>query len=163
MRIEQVLSRVLDRIGDSLVIASNGQISRVLFELRKERGEPTDDFYCQGAMGCAVGIGFGVARNTKKQVYVLIGDGALLMKLGSLATIAQYNLDNLHIIVLNNNSHASTGGQPTAFSKAKDWVSQYCEVIDIEGGVRPDLSRPDISCEQIKSNFMEKCKKYISQ
>ncbi len=163
MKIKQALNELLDRIGDGLVIASNGQISRELFELRKKRGEPTDDFYCQGAMGCVLGIGLGVALNTKKQVYVLTGDGALLMKLGSLATIAKHNLDNLRIVVLNNNSHASTGGQPTAFQKARDWVSRYCEIIDIEGGVRPDLGRPNLSCEQIKTNFMKKCVKYISQ
>lgn len=159
MNREQAIYNLLDEIGDGLVISSTGRISRELFELREKRGEPTTDFYMAGSMGCAVPIGLGVALNTKKQVFILTGDGALLMKFGSLATVLEHKLDNLHIIVLNNNCHDSTGGQATAFLKIKDFVSKHCRVIDIDKGTRQDLGRPSISPLEIKNNFMGKCRK----
>jgi phosphonopyruvate decarboxylase len=45
---------------------------------------------------------------------VLDGDGAALMKLGSLATIGCYQPKNLLHIVLDNEVHDSTGGQQTS-------------------------------------------------
>jgi phosphonopyruvate decarboxylase len=55
-----------------------------------------------------------VALNTPKEVVVLDGDGAALMKLGNFATIGAYRPDNLLHIVLDNGVHDSTGGQATA-------------------------------------------------
>lgn len=155
MKITQVLNSLLDGIGKGLVVCSNGKMGRVLFALRKKRGEPNDDLILQGSMGASISVGLGIALNTDKQVYVLTGDGALLMKLGSLATVAKAKLDNLHLIVLNNGVYESTGGQPTTFEKVRDFVSKYCRVIDIERGYG-DLPRPNISCQQIKNNFIAK-------
>ena len=159
MRREQEILNLLNRISEEdLVITSNGKIGRELFEARKKRKEPNDDFIMAGSMGGAIGIGYGVALNTDKHVYVLTGDGALLMKLGSLATIGE-KLDNLHIVVFNNESYDSTGGQPTDFKEVKWFVKQYCQVIDVEKGAREDLGRPDITPEQIAKNFYEKVKR----
>ena len=159
MNREQTIYNLLNEIGDGLIVSSTGKMSRELFELRQKRGEPTNDFYMTGSMGCAVPIGLGIALNTKKQVYVLTGDGALLMKLGSLATVLEHKPDNLHIIVLNNNCHDSTGGQATAFLRVQDFVVRHCRVIDIEEGTRSDLGRPTISPQEIKNNFMGQCQK----
>jgi len=41
------------------------------------------------------------------------GDGALLMKLGTLATIGHYSPANLKHLVLDNGTYESTGNQPT--------------------------------------------------
>ncbi len=153
---EKAINELLDEIGDDLVISSTGRISRELFELRLKRNESTDDFYMMGSMGCALGIGLGVALNTNKQVWVLSGDGALLMKLGSLATVAKLNPKNLHIVILNNNAHDSTGGQKTAFEEVRDFVEKFCLIIDVEEGTRLNLGRPTITPEQIKDNFMKK-------
>lgn len=154
MRREKAINDFLNTLlGGELIISSNGKIGRELFELRKRRGEPTDDFYMQGSMGCAIGIGLGVALNTRRTVYVLTGDGAFLMKLGSLATVLQTNPPNLKIIVFNNNAHDSTGGQPTAFKHAQDWVGKHCLVIPVEKGARPTLTRPDISYAEITKRF----------
>ena len=71
MNREQLLTSLLDEIKDGLIVCSLGKMSRELFELRKQRGEPNDDFYMMGSMGCAIAIGLGVALNTKKKVYVL--------------------------------------------------------------------------------------------
>jgi phosphonopyruvate decarboxylase len=154
---EQIIEQFLKRIKpNDLVISSNGKISRELYELRLKKGEPTNDFYMLGSMGCAVSIGLGVALNTKKQVFVITGDGALLMKLGSLATVAKYRLPNLHIIVLNNNCHDTTGGQPTNFKEVRPFVEEHCEVIDVERGTRDDLGRVNMTPEQIRDAFMAK-------
>jgi len=158
MKIKQALSSLLGEIGNGLIVCSNGKMGRVLWALRKERNEPNDDLILQGSMGASVSVGLGMALNTDKQVYVLTGDGALLMKLGSLATVAKFKLENLHIIVLNNGANESTGGQPTAFEEVRDFVSKYCKIIDIEKGYE-DLDRPDVSCQQIKNNFVGKINK----
>ena len=47
------------------------------------------------------------------QVLALDGDGAVLMHMGSLATIGQRGPPNLRHIVFNNGTHDSVGGQPT--------------------------------------------------
>jgi phosphonopyruvate decarboxylase len=58
-------------------------------------------------------MALGVTLNASRPVVVLDGDGAALMKLGSLATIGAYAPPNLIHIVLDNGVHDSTGGQPT--------------------------------------------------
>ena len=69
-------------------------------------------------MGLASSIGLGIAlKNPKKRIYVFDGDGNILMNLGSLATISKIKPKNLIHIVLDNNSHESTGGQPTDTNK----------------------------------------------
>jgi len=156
---EESLNGLLNRIpNNALIITSNGKLSRELFEVRKKRNEWENDFYAMGSMGCAIGIGIGVAMNTDKPVYVIIGDGALMMKLGSVADMLKnWGVNNLKIIVLNNECHASTGGQPTGFYTIRDFVEKHCEVIDVSSDARKDLGRPDISCEQITQRFHEKC------
>jgi len=141
---------------DDLVVVSLGKMGRELFELRKKRKEPTNDFYCMGAMGCATGVALGVAINTTKRVFLLIGDGAALMQLGSFTTLLYTRPRNLFTIILNNDSHDSTGGQPTNFSQVRDWLQTFCTIIDVEKGAREDLGRPDIPPEQIVSNFHAK-------
>lgn len=158
MKIKQALNSLLEEIDDGLIICSNGKMGRVLWTLRKERNEPNEDLILQGSMGASISVGLGIAFNTDKQVYVLIGDGALLMKLGSLATVIKNGFKNLHIIVVNNGVNESTGGQPTSFEKIRDFVSKYCRVIDVEKGYE-DLSRPDVSCQQIKNNFIVKVRR----
>jgi thiamine pyrophosphate-dependent acetolactate synthase large subunit-like protein len=96
-----------------------------------------------GAMGCILGIGLGVALNTKKTVRVIIGDGALLMKLGSLATILAHAPKNLKILVINNSCHESCGGQKTNFDAIKHLFKDTLEIINIEPGSRKDLPRID--------------------
>src|SRR5262249_16870240 len=46
-------------------------------------------------------------------VFVLDGDGAILMKLGTLATIGAHASHNIVHIVFDNGVYDSTGGQPT--------------------------------------------------
>ena len=66
-----------------------------------------------GAMGKAssVALGLALARPDKK-VVVLDGDGALLMNLGTLVTIADQEPDNLVHFVFEDGVYFTTGGQP---------------------------------------------------
>jgi len=67
-----------------------------------------------GAMGAPVGMGLGLAMaQPKKRVLVITGDGDMLMSLGSLATVATQQPDNLAIVVLDNEKFGETGNQAT--------------------------------------------------
>ena len=95
---------------DAAVIASTGYCGRELFTL----DDRDRHLYQVGSMGCASGMGLGVALNRAAPVVVLDGDGAALMKLGSVATIGARAPGNLIHVVLDNGVHESTGGQATA-------------------------------------------------
>jgi len=102
--------------GDELVISANGMISRELFSIR----DSAHNFYMMGSMGLASSIGFGLACNLpRRKVIVIDGDGNILMNLGSLATIGHFTPANLVHIVLDNEVHATTGGQPTVSNTAR--------------------------------------------
>ena len=105
-----VLERVLAAVPESAaIIATTGKCGRELFTL----ADRPQHLYQVGSMGCASAIGLGVAINYAPPVVVLDGDGAALMKMGSLATIGAYAPDNLIHVVLDNGIHDSTGGQAT--------------------------------------------------
>tara|TARA_B110000438_G_scaffold987_1_gene985 strand:- start:129 stop:554 length:426 start_codon:yes stop_codon:yes gene_type:complete len=71
-----------------------------------------------GSMGLASSIGLGIAlKNPKKKVFIFDGDGNILMNLGSLVTIGSLKPKNLVHVVFDNNSHESTGDQPTSSSQ----------------------------------------------
>lgn len=112
-----LLNRGLDKDSGrhaAAVVATTGKLSRELWELDDRDDSKRNRFYMVGSMGCAAGFGLGIARaQPERPVIVLDGDGALLMKLGSLATIGALGPANLHHIVLDNGAHESTGGQPT--------------------------------------------------
>jgi len=70
-----------------------------------------------GGMGATVPMGLGLAlAQPAKRVLVITGDGDMLMSLGSLATIAAQQPDNLAICVLDNEKFGETGNQATATS-----------------------------------------------
>ncbi len=93
------------------IISTTGKISRELFYENKNR---EGNFYMVGSMGCANSIAFGLAEEKPdRKIIVLDGDGAFLMKMGNIATIGFYSPANLIHIVLDNESHDSTGGQHT--------------------------------------------------
>jgi len=103
---------ILDALaGDEAIVATTGKTGRELFTI----SDRPNHFYVVGGMGTASAIGFGVARTLPRQPVVVIdGDGAALMKLGALATIGFYQASNLLHIILDNETHDSTGGQQTA-------------------------------------------------
>ena len=91
------------------VIATTGHTGRELFTL----GDLPRNLYCVGSMGGASAIGLGAALNSAREIVVLDGDGAALMKLGNMATIGAEAPENLTHLLLDNGLHLSTGGQAT--------------------------------------------------
>jgi len=105
-----VLERLIAGVPDSVaIIATTGKTGRELFTL----ADREQHLYQVGSMGCASAMGLGVALNTRRKVVVIDGDGAALMKLGTLATIGAYAPGNLVHLLLDNGVHDSTGGQAT--------------------------------------------------
>ncbi|MBM3487589.1 MAG: phosphonopyruvate decarboxylase [Alphaproteobacteria bacterium] len=105
-----VLERFLALVPPrAAVIASTGKCGRELFTL----ADRAQHLYQVGSMGCASGMGLGLALNTDRPVVVLDGDGAALMKMGTLATIGARAPANLIHVILDNGVHDSTGGQST--------------------------------------------------
>lgn len=65
------------------------------------------------AMAHAADFAYGLAlAQPQRQVWVLNGDGSMLMSLGTLVTISQTPAPNLVLFVLQNDSYEVTGNQP---------------------------------------------------
>ena len=65
-----------------------------------------------GAMGAPVSMGLGLAlAQPARRVLVITGDADMMMSLGSLATVAAQQPDNLAICVLDNEKFGETGNQ----------------------------------------------------
>ena len=103
------VKRILrDRQQDVLVITSLGNPT---FDVAAA-GDTPQNFYLWGAMGGAVTFGLGVAlAQPTKRVVVFVGDGEMMMGLGSLATVGVDKPSNLSIVVIDNEHYAETGMQ----------------------------------------------------
>ena len=111
---KEAVKIIANHIGKNHIISANGFMSRDLFEVNDKES----NFYMIGSMGLASSIGLGIAlKNPKKRIFVFDGDGNILMNLGSLVTIGSLKPKNLIHVVFDNNSHESTGGQPTSSSQ----------------------------------------------
>ena len=94
--------------AEDAIIATTGKIGRELFTL----GDTKNQLYVVGSMGCAAGISFGIQYvKPNQRVIVLDGDGAILMKMGTLATIGNNKPACFIHVILDNESYESTGGQ----------------------------------------------------
>lgn len=106
-----LVAAVAARFGGDAMVSTTGYMSRALAAC----GPRGEHFYMQGSMGFAAAIALGVARaRPGRRVVVLDGDGALLMRLGTLATIGHAASAGLVHVVGDNACYASTGGQPSA-------------------------------------------------
>lgn len=98
----------------TLLVATTGMTGRELEAL----GDFDHQLYMVGSMGCALAFGLGLAVNKPEaKVVVIDGDGALLMRTGSMATVGHYQPKNLVHLLLDNEVHDSTGGQQTVTSQ----------------------------------------------
>ena len=107
-----------------------------------------------GAMG-PMALGVALAQPDEK-VVLLDSEGSLLMNLGSLATTADQAPKNLYHFLLDNESYATTGGQPVpsansidyaglakdagysaaySFDDLEDFASSLQEILDQQGPV----------------------------
>ncbi len=178
----EAMQTLLDEISEqTAVIATTGKCGRELFTI----ADRPQHLYQVGSMGCASAMGLGVALNTNRPVVVLDGDGAALMKMGSLATIGACGPDNLIHIVLDNGTYDSTGGQPTVSASVDfagvaaacgyatglrcDSLAGFTEALEMAKGsggpcllhmrVRPgsmkNLGRPDVGPADVALRFKE--------
>lgn len=105
----EALTCLTESLGaDTAYIATTGKTGRELFEV----GDRENNFYMVGSMGLApsIALGLKIARPQQK-VCVIDGDGALLMRMGGLATIGALAPNGYYHVLLNNHVHDSTGGQ----------------------------------------------------
>src|SRR5207249_6541773 len=108
---------VVSAAGDAPIVASLGHPAYDLFVA----GDRPQNLYTWGSMGVASSIGLGLAlARPDLRVFVLDGDGSLLMNLGSLATIGLLQPANLTLVVMDNEEYATTGGQPTPTAHGAD-------------------------------------------
>lgn len=136
---EEAIQIVVDKLRENdIVVSTTGMISRELFEYREAKGQDhAHDFLTVGSMGHASQIALGIAlQKPDRRVIVFDGDGALLMHMGGLAIIGDYNPKNLVHIVFNNGAHDSVGGQPTVGQKidveAIAKAVGYKEVVSVD-------------------------------
>ncbi len=184
---EQAIQLVVENTSDQAVfISTTGKCSRELFEIReKQHLSHSHDFYTVGSMGCASAIAFGVGlADSTRPVFILDGDGAALMQLGTMATMGHYQNPRIKHILLDNNAHESTGGQPTVSNTvnfpeiARACGYQYTEIVDnaddlqsclknlesngklslvvvkVKKGARADLGRPTSTPKENRDVFM---------
>ncbi|MEV0386705.1 thiamine pyrophosphate-dependent enzyme, partial [Nonomuraea sp. NPDC050643] len=108
------LERLLDALpGTAAVVSTTGKSSRELYTI----ADRPQHFYMVGAMGSAAAVGLGVARHTFRPVVVVDGDGAALMRLGTMAAVGAHASPNLTHVLLDNGVHDSTGGQRSLASQ----------------------------------------------
>ncbi|MEX2284503.1 MAG: thiamine pyrophosphate-dependent enzyme [Gemmatimonadota bacterium] len=101
---------------------------------------PLDFVYVPSAMGHAASLGLGLAlAQPTRRVIALMGDGSLLMNLGSLATIAAARPQNLVVIVFDNGVYEVTGAQPTPATVGVDrsrvdyaTVARACGITSVQ-------------------------------
>ena len=96
------------------LVVTLGQTVRELVAL----GQSDNHLYVLDSMGLPPAIGLGLSLSPAAQQFdktvVIEGDGGLLMGLSTLATIGLLQPERLLLVVLDNGTYASTGGQPTA-------------------------------------------------
>jgi len=95
---------------DAVLIASTGFNGRELYAIE----DRPNQLYMVGSMGCAASFGLGLSLvRPDKKIIVIDGDGAVLMRMGNMATVGTYAGDNFYHLLLDNQVHESTGGQAT--------------------------------------------------
>lgn len=184
---EEAVKAIAASLGPKdVIVSTTGMASRELFECRAAAAEGHQrDFLCVGSMGHASQIALGISlEQPERRVWCLDGDGACLMHMGSLATIAATAGPRFVHVLLHNGAHDSVGGQPTAASaldfaavaKALGYplVLQADSLSSLQGiladlpeagpvflevkvrkGHRADLGRPTTTPQQNMSDFMD--------
>lgn len=178
---------VLEKLNElkntgTIMLATTGTTGRELYETE----DAPNYLYMVGSMGCIGSVALGLATvRPDKNVIAVDGDGALLMRMGSLATNACYAPSNMLHILLDNNCHDSTGGQATAshnvdFAQVAaacgyahtfyacniDELARYVKEwqinplltfihLRIAKGSKKDLGRPKIKPYEVKERLMK--------
>jgi sulfopyruvate decarboxylase subunit beta len=142
-----------------------------------------ENFYVEDSMGLALPLALGLAvAQPKRRVFVVEGDGAILMHMGALVTVGAVKPDNLTVLLIQNGVHAASGGQaltnaaldlaqlarscgipraqniatPDAFAAALAAGTGGPEVLVLSTAPDPEVVRPPIAFDpvQTKHRFM---------
>jgi len=114
--------RVINSKRNGAMIVPTMNANNVHFGLPTVSTDEKMDLPLSGAMGKASSLGLGLAlAQPDKKVFVLDGDGSLLMNLGALVTMANKAPTNLLHFLFNNGVYAVTGGQPIPGAEQTDW------------------------------------------
>lgn len=128
----------------TVLIATTGKTGRELYEIE----DAPNHLYMVGSMGCAASLGLGMALTRRDlDIVVIDGDGSLLMRMGSLATNGYYSPHNMLHILLDNQTHDSTGGQST--------VSHNIDFMEIAAFCGYTKSIYIHSLEELKTSIQE--------
>jgi phosphonopyruvate decarboxylase len=113
---EEVIQKLISHFnGDEIVVCTTGKSGREFYEQNLAASSPIDTYLLSvGGMGHANHIALGLQYAGDRKLIMIDGDGAILMHMGSLPVIGQYAKGDFVHIVINNGSHESVGGQPTA-------------------------------------------------
>ena len=89
-----------------------------------ERAPGDLNLACIGFMGGASALGLGVAlAQPEREVWVIDGDGSLMMQLGSLGTIAGAEAENFVHFVVHNGVYETSGAQPLPSHERVDFAA----------------------------------------
>lgn len=187
MKREEIIKRIAAVADSDPIVSTTGKTSRELFEIREAIGQGHErDFLTVGSMGHSSSIALAIAvYKPARKIWIIDGDGAVLMHMGSMAVIGANKPGNLIHVVINNNAHESVGGMPTvanlidivAIAKSCGYPHAVCvddyEMLDkvlkeakaknelflIEAkcsiGARDDLGRPTTTAKDNKESFMK--------
>ncbi|UTR11500.1 phosphonopyruvate decarboxylase [Evansella sp. LMS18] len=107
----ETISKLKD--SSTVQLATTGKTGRELYEIE----DAPNNFYMVGSMGCISSFALGLATvQEDKDIFVIDGDGSLLMRMGNLAVNGYYQPANMLHLLLDNGVHDSTGGQATVSS-----------------------------------------------
>ncbi len=123
MPVIDALKVLIERSDRNWIVVTNQSSARTWPKLVQR---PLDFHYNPSTMGGAVSLALGLAlAQPKRRVLCLTGDGALLMNLGALVTVAACAPPNLTVCVLDNQMYEVTGGQklPAASHRPLDYNS----------------------------------------
>lgn len=122
---EDILKAFQTHRGDAIV-ATTGRAGR---HWKNISTNPNRDITLGGAMGHTSSATFGLAVGLPDEKVVLFdAEGSLLMNLGVLATIAGKKPKNFFHILLDNESYATTGGQPVPNAEQINYAGMAREV-----------------------------------
>ena len=130
--------RLIDSKRDGSVIVPTMNANNVGFGLPTVTTDEKLDMPVSGAMGKASSIGLGLAlAQPNRKIFVLDGDGSLLMNLGTLVTLSNKAPRNMYHFLFDNGVYAVTGGQPVPGAGVSEWpdmarAAGYASVFSFE-------------------------------
>ena len=131
------------------VVCATGYISRSA-QRAKDRLE---NFYMIGSMGLVSSVALGAALcKPHKMIFALDGAGAVLMNLGTLATIGALKPGNLFHLVIDNGGYESTGDQRSHAARVSlDKIAQSAGYAHVRRVETPEALRKEITSALTKS------------